>query len=174
MSHAAASDNPGVRALQEEIAVAYADLIATLDGWSDDLQTIPADAAGWTVKDHIAHLAAWERSIDVLLNHQPRHLGLGIDEALYLQHDIDAINAAIFEQHHHRSLDDARCLLTSSHQQLLTTIDTLTDADLQRPYSYYLPNEPGDDDGSPIIGRIRGNTTEHYREHLPWMKALVE
>ena len=51
-----------------------AELEASIDHWWDALQAVigryteaeltgPTDAAGWTVKDHLAHLAAWERSM---------------------------------------------------------------------------------------------------------------
>ncbi len=39
------------------------------------------DDHGWTVKDHIVHLAAWERSVVYLLTGRPRHVGLGVSES---------------------------------------------------------------------------------------------
>jgi len=44
----------------------------------------PTDPAGWTAKDHLAHLAAWERSMVHLLQGRPRHEGLGVEEAVYM------------------------------------------------------------------------------------------
>ena len=40
----------------------------------------------------------------------------------------------------------------------------LTDANLLKTYSYYQPDEPGEDSGSPIVGWITGNTYYHYDE----------
>ncbi|MCL4835299.1 MAG: hypothetical protein KJZ86_22865, partial [Caldilineaceae bacterium] len=49
----------------------------------------------------------------------------------------------------------------------------LSDEDLQKPYSHYLPNEQDDDD-VPIIARLAGYTSEHFDEHLPWIRHLAE
>lgn len=151
----------------------YAALTALLDGWTEARQTGPTDAQGWTVKDHITHLAAWERSMVALFNGRPRHEGLGVSAALYQRADIDAINAAICEQHKDASLAEARALLADAHRQTLAALDSLTFDDLFKPYAHFLPDEPGNDDGSPIIGRLRGNTFGHYAEHRPWMTAIA-
>ncbi len=58
-------------------------------------------------------------------------------------------------------------------QGLLAAIEPLTDADLQRRYRYYLPDEPGDDDGPPAINVIYGNSAGHFAEHLAWIEALA-
>ncbi len=151
----------------------YAALAATLDGWTEAQQTGPTDAQGWTVKDHITHLAAWEQSMVSLFHGRPRHEGLGVSAALYESDAIDAINAAIRERHKDVSLAEARGLLADAHRQTLAALDALTFDELFKPYSHFLPDEPGDDDGSPIIGRLRGNTFGHYAEHLPWMTAIA-
>ena len=62
---------------------------------------------GWTVKDHLTHMAAWERSTAFLLRRQPRHEGLGVPEEVYLHAGVHKINAAIREQTADRSLDEA-------------------------------------------------------------------
>ena len=151
----------------------YATLHMTLDGWSAAQMTGPIDAAGWTVKDHIAHLAAWERSMVFHFDGRPRHEGLGVSAALYHSDDIDAINAAIREGQVGLSLDEAREGLAAVHRELLARLDTLTYNDLLKPFAHFLPDEPGDDDGSPILHRVWGNSGGHYAEHLPWMTAIV-
>ena len=108
-----------------------------------------------------------------LFDGRPRHEGLGVSRELYESDEIDAINAAIREQNARLSLDEARTLLASVHREMLARLDTLTYNDLFKPYAHFLPDEPGDDDGSPIIGRVWGNTGGHYAEHLPWMQAIV-
>ena len=46
---------------------------------------------GWSAKDHIAHLTAWENSVIYFLQGKPRHEGLGIPEEVYLHDDIDKL-----------------------------------------------------------------------------------
>lgn len=50
----------------------------------------------------------------------------------------------------------------------------MSDADLQKRYRHYLPDEPGDGDGPPAINVIYGNTADHFREHLAWITTLVQ
>ena len=163
-------DMPAVLAT---IADSHDRLQAALAGWSDEQMTGPTDAAGWTIKDHLTHLAAWERSMVFLLHNRPRHEGLGVSAALYHGDDIDAINAAIRDLHKDVSPDEARALFADAHAEMLATLGGLTFDDLLKPYSAFLPDEPGDDDGSPILGRVGGNTAFHYAEHLPWMTAIA-
>lgn len=131
------------------------------------------DDHGWTVKDHIAHLAAWERSAIYLLRGQPRHVGLGVSESLYLTGGEEAINAAITAANQQVSADAALAALRAVHAELLAVLAQLDNAALQQPYRAYLPAEPGDGDGPPVLGVIYSNSANHYVEHLPWIEALV-
>jgi hypothetical protein len=131
------------------------------------------DAQGWSVKDHLIHLAAWERSVVFFLQGKPRHAGLGVEEALFLKGSDDDVNAVVFQQRKDLPLAEAFAQFREVHQQLLKLLAALTDTDLQKPYRHYLPDEPGHDDGSPAINVIDGNSARHFAEHLTWIEALV-
>jgi hypothetical protein len=148
-------------------------LNATLDCLSVAQMTSNHDSAGWTVKDHISHLIAWERSALFLLQGQPRHAGLGIDEAVYLGGDEEQINAAIFRACKNIPLEAALADLRTLHHQLIAALKPLTDADLQASYRHYLPVEPGEGDGPPAMDVIYSNSANHYREHMPWIQTLA-
>ncbi len=158
--------------LLAEIERTWPVLNATLERLAPP-QLAAKDAQGWTVKDHVVHMAAWERSVVFLLQGKPRHEGLGVNEALYEQNDVDAINAAIQQQHAELSFADALEQLRSVHGQMMSRLHTLTDVDLQRSYRHYLPDEPGEGDGPPVINVIYGNTADHFREHQTWIDVLV-
>jgi hypothetical protein len=64
-----------------DLSQAWTALNAVLDQLTQVEKTGPKDAQGWTVKDHLAHLAAWERSVIFMLQGKPRHAGLGVEEA---------------------------------------------------------------------------------------------
>ncbi len=163
-------------ALLQEITVSYERLLAALDSWTDEQLTVPTDAAGWTVKDHLTHLTACERSIVFLLNGQPRHEGLGVPEEVYLRaadDDYLLSNAMIRDQHAHLTAAAARAAFVAIHQQLLALLGTLTDADLQQPYAAYRPATLPQHHRIPIRQYIVGDTSEHYAEHLPWMEQIV-
>jgi len=131
------------------------------------------DSQGWTVKDHIAHLTAWERSILALLQGKERCQGLRVDEEVYLSRDDDRINDQIYQRGKSRSLESIIDQSREVHAELLASVEGLTDADLQRPVRSFLPKDSRDDDDRRIVDLIYANTAEHYGEHLGWIKALT-
>ena len=160
--------------LLAEIESAWTTLNAALDRLTEAQMTLPRDAQGWTVKDHLIHLMFWERSVVFFLQGQPRHEGLGVAEAVYLNGSEDEVNAAIYQAHKDLTWQEARAQLRNTHQQLLDLLQPLTDADLQKPYRHYLPEEPGEGDGPPALNVIDGSSAHHFPEHLPWIMALVD
>ena len=158
--------------LLQEIERSWSELNQALDQLTEEQMTNLQDAQGWTIKDHIAHMAAWERSAVYFLEGKPRHEALGIDEELYLNGDGDK-NDAIRKQTDHLSLAEARSELDRVQARLLELLAPMTDADLLKSYSYYLPNEPGEDDGRPASDVIYGNSADHFAEHLGWIRSLA-
>ncbi len=156
------------------------ELLAAIDtGWrdlntyigtlSETQMTQPTDAAGWTVKDHLMHLAVWEDGVLALLERQSRRERMGIDAAMWKRWDFDEINAVIQQQHKDKSLEDVLKTHQEIHQRLVDHIQAATQEDLYRPSSYFEP-EGGD---RTLFSHIAGNTFGHYEEHIPWMDAIV-
>ena len=160
--------------LMAEMEQSWQALNATLLRLTETEMTLPRDAQGWSVKDHLVHLVFWEQSVVFLLQGRPRHEALGVDEALYLNEIDDEINDVIQQQHKDLALDETLARLRSTHQQLLDLLHPLSDDDLRKPYRHYLPQEPGQGDGPHVINVIYGNSAGHISEHLPWMEALVK
>lgn len=96
-----------------EIEDAWTTLHAALDRLTETQMTVPQDAQGGTVKDHLIHLTFWERSVVFFLQGQPRHQSLGVEEALYLKGNEDEINAVICQQHKNLSLSEVLTQLRS-------------------------------------------------------------
>lgn len=158
--------------LVREIEGAWTKLNAALDGLTPEQMTQIQDEEGWAVKDHLVHMAAWERSVALFLQGKPRHEGLGIDEQLYLTGD-DRINAAIQEKQKDISLSEAMSEFQEVHAQLLGLIEPMSDDDLYKANSDYQPAGSGERDERPIIGMIYSNTAEHFRDHQGWIESLV-
>ena len=126
---------------------------------------------GWAVKDHLAHLAAWEASLIALFEGGDRGKAMGI--AATGDEMTDELNAAIWKLHHDQSPEDAVAYFRQTHEQLLRVLGKLSDEDLQRPYNDYQPNDPrSPDDNRPAMDWVAGNTWEHYDEHREWIQAL--
>ena len=158
--------------LMERIQLARGRLLETIDQLSDEQLIAPGPPDGWSVKDHLSHVAIWERSLEALLQGRPRYAAMNVDEQTYLRSE-DALNALIFQHNKGRSLAEALAGFEQAHNDLLGVLAGLTDADLLKTYSHYQPDEPGRDSGAPIVGWIAGNSYEHYAEHQAWVEALA-
>jgi hypothetical protein len=156
-----------------EIARAWDSFQAVLAKYSESQLTTSRDAVGWTAKDHISHLAVWERRVLFVLQGKPVHEGLGVDEELYRSATVDELNALIQPQHAAKPLAEVLGDLRQAHQSLVEAIQTLSDEDLHRPYRQFVPYEIAEDDDRTVLTLIAGNTTEHFPEHLGWIDALI-
>ena len=130
------------------------------------------DPAGWAVKDHLMHVAAWEDAFLARLTGRPAHEALGIDEAT-LALDEDAVNAALFEQHRHRSLGEVLDTVRSSHRAVRARLAALGDHAVAGTVADVLP-PGGAQDGNPAVAWIAGNAWEHYEAHHDWIRELVD
>lgn len=149
---------------------AWRDLWAVVADHDDRALTERHDAAGWSAADHLAHVAAWERSVLVMIRDgRPQHEGLGISAELFATEGYDEKNEAIREQTSGWSVDAVRELTASVHAELIATIGALSDADLQRPCASFVAGAPD----FAILGKISGNTWSHYDEHREWIAALL-
>ena len=158
--------------LAAEIDVAWMALQDALAGLSDAEMTSVLDAQGWTVKDHLTHLAAWEESVQFFLQGRPRYEALGVDEQLYSAADFDDINRVVRQRRQHLSLDQARTQLDATHRRLMGRVELLSDADLNQPVRHFLPTSSADDLRK-AIDIVRDNTSSHFSEHLEWILSLV-
>ncbi len=140
---------------------------------SDDQVVAPSADGGWSVKDHLAHLTAWEAGIAALLQRRPRYSAMQLDTETYFNNDADGLNEIIYQQTSGRSLEEVRAAFTEAQHELVDALARLTDIDLLKTYSHYQPDEPGEDSGEPIVNWIAGNTYDHYDEHRAMIEALV-
>ncbi len=169
------TDRPQTKAeLLERLEVGY----RALDEWNcrlNDAQFLARQAStDWSIKDHIAHLAAYEAGIAALLRRQPRWAAMGLDEKLVRDSEsFDDINAALYLLHKDRTTAEVLTAFHDAHQQLLAALEQLTDAELFKPYADYQPHDPAANPVDPVLGWIIGNTYEHYAEHRPWVEELL-
>ncbi|MCC7207749.1 MAG: ClbS/DfsB family four-helix bundle protein [Anaerolineae bacterium] len=148
-------------------------LNALLDSLTDEEMTGPTDSHGWTVCDHLTHIAAWERSASQMLRGKPRYDGLGIPASLWRAGDEDDINDAIQKANAGLTPAAARAMLNQAHAELLALLEPLSDEELSRPQSAFLPAEAGGGGAQPAYAYIVGNSLGHYHEHLPWIRKIA-
>ncbi len=162
-----ALDKAQLLAQAEQGWAALQDYLNTL---SDAQLTRQTDAAGWTIKDHLMHLAVWEDGVLALLEGESRPGRMGLTKPLFEGGDFDAMNAVIREQYKELSLSEVKARFDDIHQRLLKRVEALSDEELQRPYSAFDPTTTWD---QKMLHSIAGNSHQHYSEHLPWMRAIA-
>jgi len=126
---------------------------------------------GWAIKDHLAHLAAWELSLVALLEGRDRSAAMGVPEAADL--DTDELNGRLFTLHRDLPPAGARALLERANDQVRTALAGLSDDDLQRPYAHYQPLAEGPSSADPVVGWVAGNTFDHVEEHRQLIAEMI-
>jgi uncharacterized damage-inducible protein DinB len=158
--------------LLERMAGTRAEVEAAIAGKDAAVLTRPG-ADGWSVKDHLAHLTAWQRSLIALLEGTSRSEALGIDEVAQEEESgFVEVNALLHERVKDQPLDRVLAEFRQSRQDLLAVLHRFSDDDLYKPYSHYQPNDPPYNP-DPVIGWIVGNTFGHEEEHLGWFAELL-
>src|SRR5919198_5597576 len=125
------------------------ELLSAIDGLSDEWMTEPA-LDGWSVKDHLAHLALWD---DIRASEVVR-ISAGHDSAWRMTDEQEeAFNALGQALRRALSLDQVRWELATSRQRLLDAISSATPRGL---------------DGS-LYGEA-GLRSSHEAVHAGWIK----
>ncbi len=146
------------------IHVARARLEAAIAGADEQALNAPGPD-GWSVKDHLAHLAAWQRFILARLQGRPAHEVVGMDPAAFEAADEEGINAALQARSHRQPLAGVRAEFQQTHQALLEAIEQMPDAQLAAPYA------PAAE--ASWAEAIAGNSFGHDEQHLPWIERLL-
>ncbi|MEL6404336.1 MAG: DinB family protein [Chloroflexota bacterium] len=145
-----------------------------LDSLSDTQWTTIQNEDGWTIKDHVAHLTAWENYALAFITGKPPHEGLGVSIETYLSEDVEAANIVIYEAHKDDSLESVRANFQRTHEALLAIITALTDSDVNKPYKHYQPDLDASFVEMPAMNVLYGNTAHHFRTHQAWMEAMFD
>jgi hypothetical protein len=108
----------------------------------------------WTRKDVVAHLEAWERRL--VANLVALRAGGAPDGSV----ETDDLNERLFTQSRDRSLEDVLAGERAAYRAVLAAIDGASDEELFDGHHF------GWTEGDPLADWFRGNTDEHYDEHL--------
>ncbi|GAB4190838.1 MAG: hypothetical protein OHK0022_04000 [Roseiflexaceae bacterium] len=168
---------PTTSRLLGRIDASWTALLRAIDGLSEAELTRPLDAQGWSIRDHLVHITAWELSLLGLLTGQNRIQTMGIDPATaHTEHgdeiDTDALNELVRQASQGQTIAQIMEHFHQSHELVLSRIRALSDEDLMRPYGYYQPQEAAPPD-QPVLAWIVGNTFGHYEEHIAWLQEAA-
>ena len=138
---------------------AFTELEKTVNALSERELTETRDPAGWSVKDHLMHVATWEQALLAKLDGRARHEALGLDASTDGSEDWDVLNATIFAGTRHRKLGEVLDALRSTHTTTRGHLVSLADGGVAPTADAFLADVP--------------SYAEHYEQHHGWIKELV-
>jgi hypothetical protein len=111
--------------MTDETVLSKTELLARIEqGWdefnayiktlTDTQLTSPTDAAGWTAKDHLTHIAVWEDGTYAIFQGLARPEYMGVDKDTWDSHDYDRINALIQQRHKDKSVPETMSMLNAA------------------------------------------------------------
>jgi hypothetical protein len=131
-----------------------------LVGGLDDAEIVePALEQGWSVRDVLAHISAWERLCADWLRAAARDETPERPEV----RQVDEFNAATFAANRHRPLADVRAESAASYAAILAAVEATSEAELASDARF----------GWPGWQLASANSDEHYREHSAQIEAWL-
>jgi hypothetical protein len=138
-------------------------LDALLRGFDDAVMAAPAREDGWSPKDILAHLTAWEKRLCTWVDRWRSTGDPGRPEPGVTWQRMDPLNARDYAAAKTKDLDAIRAESGASHERVLRVVESMNDEDLRARVEG--PEGPS---WSWIIG---ANTYEHYEEHRKEMEV---
>ena len=153
----------------ENLRAARAELDASIEGLSPEILDGPTRDGGWTIKDHLAHVAEWQRRGLGVIAGKPPWEGLRIERETWDQLDgVDDINEILFQRHRNTPLETVLEDFQETGKQVRLTVESMTEADLQRE----LPEEI-----SPryrrVVDIVNYNFARHDRSHIDDIRGIA-
>ncbi len=160
------------RELLLKIREGFDSLMAAVEPLDDEAIMAVESDGQWSVKDHLAHIAAWE---EILLRF---HIGgdsfesaVGLEGVSYRVTPYDVINEHLHRRDKTLRVSEVMDKLRLGHEAVMRTVGRLTDEELARPRAW-LDTQEGP--SGPLSQYIAWNTYEHYAEHLATIRSLAE
>jgi hypothetical protein len=132
----------------------------------DEPQILRRDPGEWSVKDILAHIAAWEKFL--ILNQflaMPAAEALCVDPSVIDRASEDEVNAILFERNRDRALAEVQTDAYETHRWLMSELDKIGAGTLARSAFCFGP-EP-----KPLLQWVVFNTYDHYADHRRMIEA---
>ena len=121
----------------------------------------------WSLKDVIVHIAFWEGRAVKRLQAVARGK-TPTPHPVIKNLDTDDANAWIYDQNEHRPLAEVQAEEQATYQELLATLESVSDSDLFTPGRF-----PWLDSGLALWETLPSNSYGHYEEHIPPLQAWL-
>jgi hypothetical protein len=122
---------------------------------------------GWSPKDHLAHVTAWERYlIGSVIGGRPSHETFGITKEQAESWDIDQENDFLMHQSAGKNLSQVMDEFHAVHEQAIAAVRGIDFAD------WAARTIEWDGQHRPALNWIAGNCYDHYLEHWQWLPVV--
>lgn len=153
------------------IAQSWGACVDLIDGLADEQWTARTDQRGWTVKDHVAQVAAWENVVtEVFRVGAPQYVTFRMTEAEWAAGGAARADAVIHARTAGQSLRRVRNNRDVTHARIVSMLGGLSDADLARPLSDF---GAVDADGSVLV-EMAALLIDRYDALCAAITALVD
>jgi hypothetical protein len=155
-----------------KIKASYSRLYDFVEGLEGAAITKSLEQDDWTIKDILAHIAAWE---DVLsrfhIQAQPFDQVVGMESANYRDTEEDEVNERFYQRYRDWSGEQVVSFARATHEHLIEILEALPEGALSDPPAHYGGEAPQQ---NPLINYIAGNTYKHYEEHLRMIQEILD
>lgn len=158
----------GAEEILEEIHASRAEIEAIIDELSQAQMTQATDEGGWSIKDHLAHIAEWQRRGLGVIEGRAAWESLGIDKETYQSLDIDGINQLIYDRNKDRLLPEVLTDFRKTQEKVILTLEQMNEDDLERQIPASL-----DERYRRIIDIARDNFAGHDHDHVEDIRQLA-
>jgi hypothetical protein len=135
----------------DRIEASYTKIVQLCRDITIENRLAPALPNGWSVKDTLAHLAAWDARCAALLSE-----GRDSNAPLKASPDVEALNDEFFKERRGWSWEEVETEFRASHKALLEAVRALPPDRLKDSF---------------VQDSIAEETWRHYEEHLPDLEA---
>jgi hypothetical protein len=143
--------------LLEEIRARHLRLEEKIASLPREVLLRPKTVGAWSVKDTVAHITAWEKSL--LSRYYDGLAGRPVKDG-HTGETLGAVNHRIFEENLSRSLDDVMADFTATYQRILAAVASIPEEDMFARGKFAWTGQYR------LLDYIWGNTAGHYTEHL--------
>lgn len=124
--------------LLEAIATSWNAYTRLIDTLADEQWTAVTDDQGWTVKDHVAHVTAWENVItEVFRNGSPQYETLQLTESEWRERGLAGAEEVIHARKAGQSLRRVMHNRDVTHARLVTILSGLSEEAMHRPFAEF-------------------------------------
>jgi hypothetical protein len=154
-------------ALLDKINSGYAALEAVLNPLDETQMTRAGVDGGWSIKDVLTHLTAWQRAMVDRLQAAARNEKPALTTDL-TDEEIDRLNEQFYQEGKARPLVEVLTDFRITYLQIVEVVQALSWEDLADAHRFAWLN------GTPLWRYVAGDTYEHYQEHIESIQEFLK